>query len=93
MLKFRASHRGFLEADLILGPFAARYVGELAPAELDEFEGLLDQADQDLYGWIVGLKPTPDAFDTPLMARIRTFRLVAHATRADLDAQALRPVG
>ena len=52
---------------------------------------MLDQADQDLYGWIVGLKPTPAEFETPLMARIRDFRFVAHATRADLEAQALQP--
>jgi antitoxin CptB len=78
---FRAARRGFLEADLILGPFAAEQVGSMPPAELEEFERLLDQPDQDLYGWIVGLKPTPEAFDTELMGRIRAFRFRAHAAR------------
>ncbi len=86
MLIFRASRRGFLEADLILGPFATRHVAELSGDQLDEFEHLLDQPDQDLYGWIVGLKPTPAAFDTPLMARIRDFRLVTHAARLQTEA-------
>ena len=86
MLIFRASRRGFLEADLILGPFASRYVAGLSAAELDEFERLLDQPDQDLYGWIIERTPTPAEFDTPLMARIRDFRLVAHATRAEATA-------
>ena len=83
MLIFRASRRGFLEADLILGPFASRHVAEMSPAELDAFEHLLDQPDQDLYGWIIERTPTPAEFDTPLMARIRDFRLVAHAARAE----------
>lgn len=82
MLIFRASRRGFLEADLILGPFATRHVAALTAAELDEFEHLLDQPDQDLYGWIIERTPTPAEFDKPLMARIRDFRLVAHASRS-----------
>ena len=78
---YRAKHRGFLEADLILGPFSERHGGELGSAELDEFERILDVADQDLYGWIVGLKPTPPEWDTPLMARISAFRFEAFAAR------------
>jgi antitoxin CptB len=73
-LKFRAARRGFLEADLILGRFAADHADALDPAELDELETLLEEADQDLYGWIVGLTPTPARWDTPLMAKLRAFR-------------------
>ena len=80
-LKFRAARRGFLEADLILGPFAERHVAGLDPETLDEFDRLLDVADQDLYGWIVGLKPTPANWETPLMQRLRDFRLEAFAAR------------
>ena len=80
-LRFRAARRGFLEADLILGPFAERHVADLDAETLDEFERLLDVADQDLYGWIVGLKPTPANWETPLMERLRAFRLEAFAAR------------
>ena len=80
-LTFRAGRRGFLEADLILGPFARSHIAELDPETLDEFERLLDVADQDLYGWIVGLKPTPANWETPLMQRLRDFRLEAFAAR------------
>ena len=80
-LTFRASRRGFLEADLILGPFAKRHIAELDAETLDEFDRLLDVADQDLYGWIVGLKPTPANWETPLMQRLRDFRLEAFAAR------------
>ena len=81
-LTFRASRRGFLEADLILGPFARCHIAELDAETLDEFERLLDVADQDLYGWIVGLKPAPANWETPLMQRLRDFRLQAFAARA-----------
>ena len=33
-LKFRAGHRGFVEADLILGSFAERHAASLTPAQL-----------------------------------------------------------
>jgi antitoxin CptB len=82
-LKFRAWRRGFREADLILGPFADRYVASFSAAELDIFEDLLEQPDQDLYGWIVGTIPTPAAFDGDILNRIKAFRFEAHDFRGD----------
>jgi antitoxin CptB len=80
-LTFRASRRGFLEADLILGPFATAHIHELDADQLDEFERLLDVSDQDLYGWIVGLRECPANWETPLVQRLRAFRLEAFAAR------------
>lgn len=74
-LRFRAWRRGFREADLILGPFADKHVPAMTPAELDRFEALLEQPDQDLYGWIVGTCATPPEFDHEIMNRIKVFRL------------------
>ena len=76
-LKFRAWRRGFLEADLILGPFADSHALSLTEAELKAFERLLDRADHDVYGWIVqgGEAPTDD--EASLISRIRAF----HASR------------
>jgi antitoxin CptB len=82
-LRFRAWRRGFREADLILGPFADNHVQDFSPAELDWFEHLLDQPDQDLYAWIVGREPTPAAFDVEIMNRIKQFRFEAHQARGD----------
>jgi antitoxin CptB len=73
-VRFRAWRRGFREADLILGPFADSHARDLTPEDLDRFEALLDQPDPDLYGWIVGAKPTPAQFDHDLMRRLRAFR-------------------
>jgi antitoxin CptB len=80
-LKFRAWHRGFVEADLILGPFADSHLEKMSEAQLDTFETLLDAADQDLYAWIIGREPTPEAYETDVMDLIRGFRFFAHAAR------------
>jgi len=77
-LKLRAWRRGFKEADLILGPFADKHVSTFTDAELDWFEALLNQEDQDLYGWILEREPTPAEFDGPLMNTLKAFRDEAH---------------
>ena len=73
-LKLRAWRRGFKEADLILGPFADKHVPTFSEAELDWFERLLDQPDQDVYAWILERTPAPAEFDGPLMTQLRAFR-------------------
>ncbi len=78
-LKYRAWHRGFVEADLILGPFADRHAAGLNAEELDQLESLLDQPDPDLFAWIVGTAEAPAEFDGPVLAAIRDFRFSAHA--------------
>ena len=83
-LKFRAWRRGFREADLILGPFADETLSSLDAADLDRFEVLMDQPDQDLYAWIIERDPTPPEFDTPLMSRIKAFRFGARGARTDI---------
>jgi len=80
-LKYRAWRRGFLEADLILGPFADLSLESLGPEELDAFESLLDQPDHDVYAWIVGQAAPPEAHATRLLGLIQDFRLAAHQTR------------
>ena len=85
-IRFRAWRRGFREADLILGPFADQHVDKLSPAQLDELERLLDQPDQDLYAWIIGREPTPDAFVGEVLDLIRSFRFFARSARTDLGA-------
>ncbi len=80
-LKFRAWHRGFVEADLILGPFADRHLEKMSPEQLDLFEALIEQPDHDLYNWIIGRDPTPEAFENEVMDLIRSFRFFAHAAR------------
>ena len=59
-LKFRAWHRGWKETDLILGRFADEKLTGLDTPALAQFEALLDQDDDIIWGWVVG-KQAPDA--------------------------------
>jgi antitoxin CptB len=71
--RLRAWRRGFREMDLILGPFADQHVQNLPEEELVAFEALLNEPDQDVYGWIIGREPPPAEHDTPLMKKLQAF--------------------
>lgn len=59
-LYMRSWRRGMKEMDLILGPFADAGLERLSTSELDAYEMLLEENDQDLYGWITGRDSIPD---------------------------------
>ncbi len=82
-LSFRAWRRGFREADLVLGPFADLYLPAMSEAELADFERLLEVPDQDLYGWIIGREPTPEAYRGSVMDRLKAFQSSAFAATPD----------
>ena len=62
-LRMRSWRRGTKEMDLILGPFSDSELAALSPADLDLYEALLEDNDQDLYPWITarlgGSRPGP----------------------------------
>lgn len=73
-LTFRAWRRGFREADLVLGPFVEREGDALTDADMVDLEYLLSHDDDHrIYAWIIQSEPTPPEYETPVMARIRTF--------------------
>ncbi len=78
-LSYRAHHRGFKEADLLLGAFADAHLAELSAADLTDFETLLQEQDQDIYDWVLGRTPTPPEFETPVMARLKAFEFFPRA--------------
>lgn len=67
---FRCWHRGIREMDLVFGQFADAELPTLSETELDEFETIMDEEDNDLARWVLGTLPVPERFDTPLFARI-----------------------
>jgi antitoxin CptB len=71
---FRAWHRGIREMDLIFGQFADTELHALPEAELDEFERILGEDDNDLFKWICGEQALPERLRTPLFARVSAFR-------------------
>ncbi len=85
-LRYRAWHRGFREADLILGPFADLHVERLDADQLDDFEQLLEQPDQDLFGWIIGQTAPPADLAAGILGSIIEFRFEARAALGDRGA-------
>jgi len=58
-IRFRCWHRGTKELDLLMGPFADRFLADMPPAQLDQLERLLTAPDLDLYNWISRRAPVP----------------------------------
>lgn len=70
-LAFRAHHMGSNENDIIFGRFADRHLAALAPEQLDRFEALLQETDNDLFDWVTGRAPVPERCDHDVMAMLR----------------------
>ncbi len=71
-MKMRSWRRGTKEMDLVLGPWADAHLAGLTEGELDEYELLLAENDQDLMAWIFGASSPPAAFGA-LLARITAY--------------------
>jgi len=70
-LRFRAQRRGFKEVDLIFGTFAELHLAALTEAELDAFETLMDAPDRDVFAWLKGAEPVPEAYDSSVFAKLK----------------------
>ena len=68
-LRMRSWRRGMKEMDLILGPYADTHIAQLNTDELDAYERLLDENDQDLYLWVTGAKTRPERL-MPMLGQI-----------------------
>ena len=70
-LRFRASHRGVREADLLIGGFFERHHAGWSDAEIDWFERLLEEQDVDIMAWAFGTAMPPERYDGDLMLRLQ----------------------
>lgn len=61
-MRMRSWRRGTKEMDMILGPYADAHLAGMGDAELDLYDALLGENDQDIYPWITGAAPTPARF-------------------------------
>ncbi|MCK8462731.1 succinate dehydrogenase assembly factor 2 [Aliiroseovarius sp. S1339] len=65
----RSMRRGIKEMDIILHRYATERLGQMSDAELDLYEALLSENDQDLYQWVSGQQSSPPQF-SDLIAHI-----------------------
>jgi antitoxin CptB len=72
-LMFRAHHMGSNENDILFGGFAAKYLLSLSPEQVERFETLIAQGDNDLFNWVTGNEAVPDEFNHDVMAMIQVF--------------------
>ena len=56
-LVHRSRYRGVKESDLLFGQFAVRHLPALDDAQLDRYEALLDEPDQDVLAWVATACP------------------------------------
>lgn len=81
-LRMRSGRRGMKEMDLILGGYAEAELPGLAQEDLDRYEALLSENDQDLYQWVSVPGKAP-ARHAEVVDRIRGYLARRGATRAD----------
>lgn len=83
-LRMRSWRRGTKEMDLILGPYSDAAIADLGADDLDTYEALLEEPDQDLYLWVSGRMAAPQAHEGAL-ARIRAFHGIANSARGEIS--------
>mgnify|MGYP001207533818 FL=1 len=66
-LLFRSTHRGTREMDILLGGFFKSNMSYLNDDQLNEFEGLIEIPDDDLYNWAMGRMEIPKEMNTQLL--------------------------
>jgi antitoxin CptB len=72
-LLHRSRYRGVKESDLLFGQFATTWLPLLDAAQLDRYEALLDEPDQDVLAWIYGRAPVPAQHDNDVFRMLRSF--------------------
>ena len=74
-LIYRSNYTGTKETDILLGTFARRNLEGFDDAQLDAYEALIENSDPDLYMWISGRKPVPEAWSGPIMHLLQDFKI------------------
>jgi antitoxin CptB len=73
-LLYQSRYRGCLESDLLFGSFAARNLPSLSGLQLDRYEALLEESDQDLFAWITGQQPVPERHNHDVFRLLQDLR-------------------
>lgn len=66
-LRFRASHRGTREADLLVGGFFDQSGESWNDEQIGWFEALMEEQDVDIMAWAIGAAPVPERWRGAMM--------------------------
>jgi succinate dehydrogenase assembly factor 2 len=81
---YRSKQRGWLEADLLMGSWAAQYVPTLTNEELDEYEILLQEETIDIYNYISKKDPLPPHLQIlSVMKKLQDYALTKNMASPD----------
>lgn len=72
-LIFRAHHMGSNENDILFGGFADKYLAGLDAEQVERFEALLAETDNDLFNWVTAKEPAPERLDHDVMRMLRAY--------------------
>ena len=75
-LQMRSWRRGTKEMDMILGPYSDTEISGLSLEELEKYEALLSENDQDLYVWM-SRQAMPPVEHVEIIEVIQNFHKIA----------------
>ena len=70
-LRWRATHRGTREADLLVGGFFEAHHAGWSADDRAQFAELLDEQDVDILAWAHGTAEPPERFAGPMIEALR----------------------
>ncbi|WP_038034113.1 succinate dehydrogenase assembly factor 2 [Thermopetrobacter sp. TC1] len=73
-IRFRATHRGMKELDILFGRLAREVLDDLDEAGVSAFERLLEVPDIEVLSWVSGTAPVPEDYRSFLTDRLLTYR-------------------
>jgi antitoxin CptB len=74
-LIFRSDHRGNKENDILLGQFAQAHLHSFDSGQLDRYEGLLEESDNDIFDWVAGRAEIPPEKDSDVLRLLLSFQV------------------
>jgi antitoxin CptB len=74
-LIFRSDHRGNKENDILLGQFAQAHVRGFDAGQLDRYEALLEESDNDIFDWVARRADVPADKDSDVLRLLMAFQV------------------
>lgn len=73
-LLYRSTHRGMKEMDALLGGYAFEGIRHMSTTDLQAFEALMDESDNDLMNWIYEREMVPVDKESGVLRKIIEYK-------------------